>query len=120
MSADADTHTAATAYGEVEIEVVECASCGQTVQRSAAQDVIIGDVQSQTTYGALGHVSVDVDDRTYWRGHVCETCQQVGLIDIPGTALLTRYWRAIPLPARVILAGFILTFIATGALEVPL
>jgi len=43
MSADSDTHTAATAYGEVEIEVVECASCGTTVARDSAEPFTIGE-----------------------------------------------------------------------------
>jgi hypothetical protein len=43
MTPDADTHTAATAYGEVEIEVVECSSCGAKVARDSAEPFTIGE-----------------------------------------------------------------------------
>jgi hypothetical protein len=43
MTPDADTHTAATAYGEVEVEVVECSSCGAKVARDSAEPFTIGE-----------------------------------------------------------------------------
>lgn len=88
MSADADTHTAATAYGEVEIEVVECASCGTTVARDSAEPFRIGDPVVR-------------------EGWACEHCTDDGPADFP---------RPEPIPFPV-LAGLapMLAVIGTGA-----
>lgn len=67
MSADSDTHTAATAYGEVEIEVVECASCGAEVAKADAEPFTIG------------------DDTVICEGWACEICADIGPADYPRT-----------------------------------
>jgi len=65
MTADADTHTAATAYGEVEIEVVECASCGAEVARDSAEPFTIG------------------EDPAVRQGWACEHCAAEGPAGFP-------------------------------------
>jgi hypothetical protein len=65
MTPDADTHTAATAYGEVEIEVVECASCGTTVARDSAEPFRIG------------------EDPAVREGWACEHCATEGPAGFP-------------------------------------
>jgi hypothetical protein len=67
MSADADTHTAATAYGEVEIEVVECASCGAEVAKGDAEPFTIG------------------EDPIVREGWACEHCADDGPAAFPTT-----------------------------------
>jgi hypothetical protein len=59
MSADSDTHTAATAYGEVEVEVVECSSCGTTVARDTAEPFTIGEDPAVREGWACEHCADD-------------------------------------------------------------
>jgi len=90
MSADADTHTAATAYGEIEVEVVECASCGAEVARDSAEPFTIG------------------EDPVVREGWACEHCATEGPADFP---------HADAFPFRL-LVGFTPFFAAYGTCDV--
>jgi hypothetical protein len=55
------TETVQTAYGETEIEVVECDSCGTTISTEQAREFTLGDRE----------------------GHACEHCVDEGPISFP-------------------------------------
>jgi len=77
------TETAMTQHGEVEYEVVECASCGNDVSKEDAQDFLIGDITSTGGYHSSNKYTVECATT----GYACPVCadsdSDVGPIGFP-------------------------------------
>jgi len=81
-----DTETIQTAYGDVEIETVDCDSCGQTIGKDDANEFTLSDRE----------------------GHACDHCVDNGPISFPPTVDFNvepaeEYWLGVLLwPAGMI------------------
>jgi len=75
------TETVYTAHGEVEYEIVECDSCGDSVRKTNAQRYYIGDVRR--TRLKFGHRQVRFDKKTPAKGWACEYCRENGVVGFP-------------------------------------
>ena len=75
------TETAVTEHGEVSYETVECTTCDNTVAKEDANDVIVGDIQSKTSYSHNSYTKFKISDG-YKRGYLCSICSDAETVQI--------------------------------------
>ena len=100
------TKTVQTAYGDVEVELVTCDSCGSEVKSEEAKRFVVGDPEQHNDVAISFHPG---------RSHVgwaCEYCRDNGPVEIPeGVGPFPERW---PFGARF------LAFMIFGWLLIPL
>lgn len=95
-----------TAYGDVEIETVECDSCGDEVPKEDASDFLVGDIRQTNHWHHKSAVEFEVSDTTLRRGYLCSYCEDRGPLSTPPWE-----WRAALTFDRMMIA-LMLTFCA--------
>lgn len=87
------TEVTPTHLGDVDYEVVECASCGSDVLKREATRYAAGDLKEKTVWRGLDKVKIEFDTRGYIDGWLCPYCMDEGPISLPKPSLAGRFSR---------------------------
>ena len=77
------TETVATQFGNVEVETVDCDSCGATIKKENAKKFVIGDFDETVNTKSTSRVSYRFEEGTANDGWACEYCRDEGPASYP-------------------------------------